>query len=202
MADTIDKRASLWYNTQIGTDAEPNTEWRTAMSDANVKSIVRSIANAMGLGDDNHNTNDEAFVPLAQMEAEDGDEDDYRGNSVVSAEYKARYRERAETMARKPKDISAKALRRCNTDWLAIQLARLTLDEKQHTNVPALEAILSANGVKHEHWNRTTRGWQGRLRMTGRLALQRKVAENDGELVLPDGAVLKAPRTWVEKTIR
>jgi hypothetical protein len=50
--------------------------------------------------------------------------------------------------------------------------------------------------------------------MTGRLALQRIVAENEGELAipagmpLPDGSTvpeaytLKAPRSWVEKTIR
>lgn len=143
------------------------------------------------------------FIDLATMEAEDGD-DEYEGraNSVVESSYKAKYRTRATELARKPKDVSLKALKRCNSDWLAIQLARLSLDDKQKLIVPAFEAILDANGVKHDHWNRTTPGWQGRLRMTGRLALQRKVAEADGELVLADGSTLKAPRTWVEKTIR
>lgn len=129
-------------------------------------------------------------------------EDDPRQNSVVASEYKRKYRERAATRARKPKDVNKKALARCNGDWLAIELAKLTLDDKQKLRVDAFEAILDANDVKHAHWNRTTPGWQGRLRMTGRLSLQRRVAENDGELVLPDGSVLRAPRTWVAATLR
>lgn len=118
--------------------------------------------------------------------------------SVVAVAYKVRYAGRALT-ARKPKEVSKKAAARCNGDWLAFTLAKLTLDDKNQLNVPAFEAILSANGVKHEHWNRTTKGWQGRLRMTGRLALQRVVAEADGELELPSGERLVAPRTWVQK---
>lgn len=65
-------------------------------------------------------------------------------------------------------------------------------------NVPAFEAILDANGVKHAHWNRTTPGWQGRLRMTGGLALRTKVAES-GVLALPDGEALEAPKAWVAR---
>lgn len=121
--------------------------------------------------------------------------------SVVAVTYKRRYAERALT-ARKPKEVTKKAAARCCGDWLAMTLAKLTLDEKNQLRVSEFEAILSANGVKHEHWNRTTKGWQGRLRMTGRLALQRIVAEADGELLLPSGEALKAPRTWVEKTLR
>lgn len=91
-----------------------------------------------------------------------------------------------------------KALKRSTSDWLAIELARRTLDEKAVLSVPAFTAILDANGVKHAHWNRTTKGWQGRLRMTGRLALQRVVAEA-GELALPDGSAIPAPKNWVAK---
>lgn len=119
-------------------------------------------------------------------------------HSVVKGEYKVRYAQRAVAMARKPKDVPLKALKRSNSDWLAIELAKRTLDAKAKLVVPSLEAILDANGVKHSHWNRTTKGWQGRLRMTGRLALQRVVAEA-GELVLPDGATIAAPRVWVAK---
>jgi predicted deacylase len=120
-------------------------------------------------------------------------------NSVVKGAYKTKYRQRAEAMARKPKGVPAKALRRMTGDWLAIELAKLTLDPKTaKIDVAAFEAVLDANGVAHAHWNRTTKGWQGRLRMTGRLALQRVVAE-DGELVLPDGATIAAPRSWVAK---
>jgi|GEM_PF-4306368 len=129
------------------------------------------------------------------------DEEDDRQNSVVSNEYKAKYRERAATMARKPKDIPMKALKRSTNDWLAIELARRTLDEKAKLIVPAFEAILDANGVKHDHWNRTTPGWQGRLRMTGRLALQRVVAEHSGEMALPDGTHIVAPKSWTAKHV-
>lgn len=135
---------------------------------------------------------------------EDGDEADLEveglalPNSVVKGTYKVRYAQRAIDMARKPKGVSLKALKRMTGDWLAIELAKLTLDDKAKLVVPAFEAILEANGIAHAHWNRTTKGWQGRLRMTGRLALQRVVAE-DGELVLPDGATIAAPRSWVAK---
>lgn len=119
-------------------------------------------------------------------------------NSVVKSTYKVKYAQRAIDMARKPKGVSLKALKRMTGDWLAIELAKRTLDDKAKLKVADFEAILDANGIAHAHWNRTTKGWQGRLRMTGRLALQRVVAE-DGELVLPDGATLAAPRAWVAK---
>lgn len=139
------------------------------------------------------------YIDLAAMEAEDGD-DEYAGlgNSVVAGSYKQKYREKAANMARKPKDVAPKALRRCNTDWLAIELARLTLDGKAKLQVDAFCAILDANGVKHAHWNRTSPGWQGRLRMTGRLALQRVVAEA-GALALADGSSVAAPKSWAAK---
>lgn len=126
------------------------------------------------------------------------DDEDDRPGSVVAGTFKAKYRERALTMARKPKDVPMKALKRSTNDWLAIELARRTLDEKAVLSVSAFEAILDANGVKHSHWNRTTKGWQGRLRMTGRLALQRVVAENT-ELALPDGTAIPAPKNWIAK---
>jgi len=119
-------------------------------------------------------------------------------HSVVKGEYKARYRERADNMARRPKGVPLKALRRMAGDWLAIELAKRTLDDKAKLVVPSLEAILDANGVKHGHWNRTTKGWAGRLRMTGGLAL-RTVVAREGVLTLPDGTTLDAPRAWVAK---
>ena len=143
-----------------------------------------------------HIDHDEDFVDLEQMEAEDGE--DYHPGSVVAGSFKVKYRERAIAMTRKPKDVSMKALKRSTSDWLAIELARRTLDEKAVLSVPAFEAILDANGVAHRHWNRTTKGWQGRLRMTGRLALQRIVAEH-GELALPDGSAIPAPKNWIAK---
>lgn len=131
---------------------------------------------------------------------EQAEADAARVRSVVKPTYKKRYAERALT-ARKPKGVSKKVAARGTCDWLHLQLAKLTLDEKGHLNVDEFEAILDANGVEHAHWNRTTKGWQGRLRMTGRLALQRIVAEAQGELELPDGSTVVAPKSWVEKHV-
>lgn len=136
---------------------------------------------------------------LDELDELDGEvEELHTPNSVVKATYKLKYAERAAHGIRNSKGIPKKALKRTTADWLALELARRTLDEKAKLVVPSFEAILDANGVKHAHWNRTTRGWQGRLRMTGRLALQRVVAEA-GELALPSGEALIAPRSWVAK---
>lgn len=138
------------------------------------------------------------FVDLAEMEAADEADDEHVGRSVVGGKYKQKYAERAAQGVKGSKGIAKKALKRSTNDWLALELARRTLDEKAVLSVSAFEAILDANGVRHEHWNRTTRGWQGRLRMTGRMALQRVVAEN-GELALPDGEAIPAPKSWIAK---
>lgn len=120
----------------------------------------------------------------------------HSANSVVKSAYKQRYLDRANALQRKPKGVPTKALKRMSGDWLAIELAKLTLDTKAKLVVGQFEAVLDANGVPHAHWNRTTKGWQGRLRMTGRLALERVVAAN-GVLAVPTGEALPAPRAWV-----
>jgi hypothetical protein len=151
---------------------------------------------------------DPDFIPLEQMEAEDGDDgddgdEDFRPHSVVAGSYKAKYRTRARERHVKPKGVAQKALERSCGDWLAVELAKriLTEGKKPSLRVAAFEAILDANGVKHLHWNRTTPGWQGRLRMTGRLALQRIVAEN-GTLVIPGEGELSAPKAWCDRVAR
>lgn len=121
--------------------------------------------------------------------------------SVVGSGYKARYAEREAAMQRRPKGVSRKALARSSGDWLAIELAKRILDPKAKIDVPSLEAILTANGVKHEHYNRTTPGWQGRLRMSGGLAL-RTIVANEEALLLPNGERIDAPKTWCAKYAR
>jgi len=118
--------------------------------------------------------------------------------SVVQSGYKAKYAAREAAMQRRPKGVSRKALARSTGDWLAIQLAKIVLDDKAKIVVPVLEALLTANGVKHEHYNRTTKGWQGRLRMSGGLAL-RTIVANEEALVLPDGERIDAPASWCAK---
>lgn len=115
--------------------------------------------------------------------------------SVVQSGYKAKYAAREAAMQRRPKGVSRKALARSTGDWLAIELAKRVLNDKAKIDVPSLEAILDANGVKHAHYNRTTKGWEGRLRMSGGLAL-RTIVANEEALVLPNGERIDAPKSW------
>ena len=120
--------------------------------------------------------------------------EDQRPNSVVRHTYKARY---AEKPAR---GLSKKAGKRTCGDWLAVQIGQLCLTESDQLDVAKFDALLDANGIERHHkWNRTTKGWQGRLRMSGRMVLARVVAEANGELVVPGEANRQAPRAWVAK---
>lgn len=127
--------------------------------------------------------------------------DTARPRSVVASGYKAKYAERAKS-ARGKKGVDRRVVAQSNGDWLALELAaRLRPTKKSRLNVALLEAILDANGVEHLQWSRTTKNWQGRLRMSGGLALRTVVAEN-GALILPEGTELAAPRAWCERWIR
>ncbi len=133
-------------------------------------------------------TAEQAVVVDASVEA-----DNAKQNSVVKSAYKARYAERAVANGH-----ARKAAQRSSWDWLAQTIAGECLRDGDRLDVPAFEALLDANGVAHAKWNRTTKGWQGRLRMTGRLALQRVVAEA-GVLHTADGETLEAPEDWTAK---
>ena len=58
---------------------------------------------------------------------------------------------------------------------------------KAGTNLELFERICAANNVNLTKYNRSTRGWQGRLRMTGRNLLAKRVLENNGILNMPEG---------------
>jgi hypothetical protein len=58
---------------------------------------------------------------------------------------------------------------------------------KAGTNLEIFEAICAANGVDLSKYNRTNKGWQGRLRMTGRNLLAKRVLANNGKLIMPEG---------------
>ena len=113
--------------------------------------------------------------------------------SVVNRKYKIRYKERAKAGGHR-----SKAAKRSAWDWLAQELAAATLNEKAKLRVDDFLALLDANGVDHSRWTNRSPGWEGRLRMTGRLALQRVVAET-GELFFADGDSKPAPEEWVAK---
>jgi hypothetical protein len=117
-------------------------------------------------------------------------EDNAKPNSVVKRAYKEKYAERN-------KADGKRAQRSC-WDWLAQSLAGECLDDKAKISIEKFVAILDANGVDHSRWTNRNKGWEGRLRMTGRLALQ-KVVASAGVLKTSDGEELVAPAEWVAK---
>ena len=86
-------------------------------------------------------------------------------------------------------------------DALAIFLNNMC-SNKAGTNLELFERICQMNGVDLSKYNRTTKGWQGRLRMTGRNLLAKRVLENGGKLRLPDelGWEYTFDREWVDTT--
>jgi hypothetical protein len=130
---------------------------------------------------------------LEALPAVDGEvaADIAKRGSVVKVGYKKLY------AARAVENGGGKLAQRSCWDWLAQELAAEALvggklDEAR------FRALLDANGVDHSRWQNRSKGWEGRLRMTGRLALQKVVARN-GHLVTVEGAKLDAPAEWVAK---
>jgi hypothetical protein len=119
-------------------------------------------------------------------------EDVAKPASVVRSAYKAKYAQRAAEAG-----LGKKAQRSC-WDWLAQTLAGECLDDAAKISIDRFLSILEANGVDHSRWTNRNKGWEGRLRMTGRLALQKVVAAQ-GHLKTADGEELVAPAEWVAK---
>ena len=122
-------------------------------------------------------------------------EDIERKGSVVKSAYKRKYAARAREAG-----LRSKTAQRSCWDWLAQTLAGEVL-EGGKLNEERMRSLLDANGIRNDHWGtgeKRTKGWEGRLRMTGRLALQRVVAET-GILRTADGEELEAPAEWVAK---
>jgi hypothetical protein len=95
-----------------------------------------------------------------------------RVGSVITNRYRALYSERGHPT-------------HCG-DELAVLLNSLC-NNKKGTNLEVFERICAANGVDLSKYVRTGKGWQGRLRMTGRNLLSKRVAENQGRLLMPEG---------------
>jgi hypothetical protein len=101
--------------------------------------------------------------------------------TVVKTAYKHRYQDRA-----KARGLTDKASRRGNGDWLQRELQAECNDAKGNFDLGRFERILDANGVDYSRWNRTSNGWQGRVRMSGSLVL-RGVVGKSGVFRTPDG---------------
>jgi len=106
-----------------------------------------------------------------EFDAHADEAEEEKGGSVVKEEYRARYAEMGHPT-------------HCGDD-LAVLLNNLCQTSKNGTDLSRFEAICEANGVNLAKYNRTSNGWQGRLRMTGRNMLAKRVYEAGGVLKTP-----------------
>jgi hypothetical protein len=158
--------------------------------------MERAIAEAVGepliRPTDDEDDEDELQKEMDEAEAEE--EPDPEKNSVVKAKFKKKYIANAVALGE-----SKKAAKRSNWDWLAQQLAAFCLNEKGKIEIGSFIDILDANGVDHSRWTNKNKGWEGRFRMTGRVALQ-KVVANNGVLKWPSGLDDSvAPEEWCSR---
>lgn len=134
---------------------------------------------------------DDLIVTLNEAGEAEGDEEDDEPEtrSVVPYHYKREYAERGHPA-------------HCG-DWLALTLNARCLADTGFLIEPMV-AICEANGLSPQKWLKSsTRGWQGRFRMTSRNALA-KVVALAGVLHVPaeangsDGDVeLTPPAAWI-----
>jgi len=128
---------------------------------------------------------------LADLDLEVAEEIEKK-NSAVKSAYKKKYAQRAREAG-----LKSKTAQRSCWDWLAQELAAECLDGTK-ISIERFLALLDANEVDHSRWTNRSKGWEGRLRMTGRLALQKVVAAQ-GHLKTAEGAEIEAPADWVAK---
>jgi hypothetical protein len=127
------------------------------------------------------------------VEVQDGEGEEKVPNSIVKDKFKVKYAENAAAIG-----DTRKQVKRSNWDWLAQQLAAACLSDKGKIEIGSFTDILDANGVDHSRWTNKNKGWEGRFRMTGRVALQ-KVVANAGSLKLPGGDALEAPADFIAR---
>lgn len=128
-------------------------------------------------------------------EASGGDaegEEPEEKHSIVKPKFKDKYIQNARALG-----VAGKAAKRSNWDWLSQQIAQACLDEKGKINIDRFMDILEANDVDYSKWQNRNKGWEGRFRMTGRVALQRIVANNN--VLHGIGGDQVPPPEWVEK---
>ena len=106
--------------------------------------------------------------------------------SVVKQRYRAKYAELGHPTT-------------CG-DELAQKLDNL-VHNKGGTNIELVDMLAKANEINLDKYSRTTPGWQGRLRMTFRNMLAKRVHANGGVLKLPEGwpegSELKMSQEWM-----
>lgn len=112
--------------------------------------------------------------------------EDKVGGSVVKDKYRLRYAEQGHPT-------------HCG-DWLAELLNNLVLGKKA-TDIARFEDICALNGVSLAAYKHEGKGWEGRLRMTGRNLLAKKVYYAEGVLHALDlngeKQDFQAPAEWM-----
>ena len=126
--------------------------------------------------------NDEWDAAADEAEEEEGKD----GGSVVASKYRTKYKEEGHP-------------NHCG-DWLANLLNNYCVGDK-NTDLVAFEQICSMNGVDTGKYKREGVGWQGRIRMTGRNLLAKRVFQT-GKIIVPEldgGATMEiaAPADWL-----
>lgn len=118
---------------------------------------------------------------------EASDEENKEGGSVVRQKFRDRYKELGHPA-------------HCG-DWLAETLNNMCLTKKG-IDVERFEAICNLNGVSLAKYKHEGKGWEGRLRMTGRNLMAKVVFYADGLLKGLDEnsqpIELKAPGEWMQ----
>lgn len=112
-----------------------------------------------------------------------------KGGSVVASKYRTKYAEMGHPT-------------HCG-DWLANLLNNYCVGDK-NTDLATAERIFGLNGVDTSKYKREGVGWQGRIRMTGRNLLAKKVYLA-GKIVVPNTAedgfdtvlTIEAPADWM-----
>lgn len=116
-----------------------------------------------------------------------GEEEEGKTGSVVSSKYRTKYKEEGHPT-------------HCG-DWLAELLNNFCIGDK-HTDLVTFERICDLNGVDTSKYKRDGVGWQGRIRMTGRNLLAKKVFAA-GKINLPamdeenPKRTVEAPADWI-----
>jgi hypothetical protein len=125
---------------------------------------------------------DEELEELDAEEKAEEDAEEEKTGSVVKPVYRARYKEGGHPT-------------NCGDE-----LAFFLKDYCKSTEAQSLaifEHVCELNGVNLAKYNRTTHGWQGRLRMTGRNILSRVVFEAGGKLILQNDEVHQMSGEWM-----
>jgi hypothetical protein len=176
-----------------GPYAQEVVEYLNAPLDAEVtEEQDAALKEVMGVPE---STSDELndMVDEVVAEAEGDVEEERIPNSIVKPKFKNKYAANAAAIG-----DTRKQVKRSNWDWLSQQLAAFCLNDKGKIDIGAFTDVLEANGIDHSKWTNRNKGWEGRFRMTGRVALQ-KVVANSGSLAWPNGEPTVAPPEWCEQ---